>query len=206
MAAAGPLAVAACSDERRWLKRAAGRPAGGDADGQWAGSPAAAEARPACRAVSVAAAVAVWGRRGVSSSGAEPLAIPPSAAAPGWRAEGIGASAAGNSALSASAGPSAEIRIAGATAVLVADGAAGVAGAALLAPGVGSEQPVQPVQPVPCAKRARLVCPVKAGPPAFSWEPYVGHMATKVGRSGLWCLRCVGKPVGDYRVAARQVL
>ncbi len=94
--------------------------------------------------------------------------------------EGLAAGASDSSAQSALAGP--------------------IVDAALLEPAAGNEQPVQLVQ---CAKRARLaklVCPVEAGTPAFSWAPYVGHLATNVGRSGLWCLRCFSKLEGDYRV------
>ena len=53
------------------------------------------------------------------------------------------------------------------------------------------------------AKRARMVVEVEAKPAAFSLEPYTVHLSTKLGRSGLWCLRCFGKPAGDYRVWLR---
>jgi hypothetical protein len=72
---------------------------------------------------------------------------------------------------------------------------------ALPLPALVSEQLVQPA---PRTKRARLVCPVKAGPPAFSFAPYDGHLAVKLGRCGLWCLRCFSKPACPYQAWLRE--
>ena len=71
-----------------------------------------------------------------------------------------------------------------APALRTAGSAAGVQGV--------SEQLV-PVQFVQCA----LLCV----PP--SPVPPVGHMPMRLGRSGLWCLSCYGKPAGNYRVWLR---
>jgi hypothetical protein len=57
-------------------------------------------------------------------------------------------------------------------------------------------------QAEPSSKRQRVVHEVETGPPPLCWQPYVGHMAVKVGR-GLWCLRCFGRPAGDYRAWKR---
>ncbi len=59
------------------------------------------------------------------------------------------------------------------------------------------------VSGVPKSKRTKLVSAVEAGSPALCWQPFVSHSATRVGRSGLWCLRCFGKPVGPYQVLLR---
>ena len=83
------------------------------------------------------------------------------------------------------------------------DGAALLAGSQVAAPALrtaGSAAGVQgvseqlvPVQFVQCA----LLCV----PP--SPVPPVGHMPMRLGRSGLWCLSCYGKPAGNYRVWLR---
>ena len=148
----------------------AGRQPGGNAAGQQL-SPAAAEARAACKAGVVAEAVAAWGAARPSSAGAGPAAS-------------------GTVAAAAAMQQSAE------------DLAAW--------PGVPVDLPALPELPAePCvssactgpfAKRARLVVGVEASPPAFALQPYRSHTATKLGRSGLWCLSCFSKPVGDYRV------
>ena len=100
-----------------------------------------------------------------------------------------------------------------------AAGSGAVAGAVPLLACEGEQLvPVQPVlvqpvqlepgpgpaaQPLSRAKRARLALEAQSGPPALCWQPYVGHMALRLGRSGLWCLRCFAQPVGDYRVWLR---
>ena len=58
-------------------------------------------------------------------------------------------------------------------------------------------------QPLSRAKRARFISEAQSGPPALCWQPYVGHMALRLGRSGLWCMRCFTQPIGDYRVWLR---
>ena len=58
-------------------------------------------------------------------------------------------------------------------------------------------------QPLSRAKRARFIPEAQSGPPALCWQPYVGHMALRLGRSGLWCMRCFTQPIGDYRVWLR---
>ena len=60
--------------------------------------------------------------------------------------------------------------------------------------------PLQPVHAQPsAAKKARQAVELPTGPPALSLRPYVCHTALRLGRSGLWCLNCFKKPVGDYR-------
>jgi hypothetical protein len=54
------------------------------------------------------------------------------------------------------------------------------------------------------AKKARLTTEVATGPPALSWEHRSGHLATRLGRSGLWCLRCHRKPVGPYQAWPKE--
>ena len=70
-----------------------------------------------------------------------------------------------------------------------AEGAGGGAGAAV---GGASEG-------LPLRKRRREeVRFVQAEPLPMTLQPYVGHLAVKVGRS-LWCLRCFETPGGDFR-------
>ena len=38
----------------------------------------------------------------------------------------------------------------------------------------------------------------------MSLQPYANHKALRLGRSGLWCLRCLSKPVGDHRVWLKE--
>ena len=62
----------------------------------------------------------------------------------------------------------------------------------------------RPVRAVSCAYKAGLVSEVAAGPPALCWEHYSGHLATRLGRSGLWCLRCYRRPVGPYQTWLKE--
>jgi hypothetical protein len=48
------------------------------------------------------------------------------------------------------------------------------------------------------------VLEVPARPPAFSLDAYSVHLSARLGRSGLWCLKCYGKPSGNYRVWLQQ--
>ena len=172
----GPLAAAAGPEERRRLKRAADRPAGGAVEPR-AENQASAAARAKCSSVSVAAMVAAWGR-----------------------CEGIGL-AAGRLAGRQAAAPS--LRAAGIVQLVPLQPVQHVP--VPVQPVPVPLQPVQPVQPVPLtsAKRARLASVVQAGPSVLSWQPYAGHMALRLGRGGLWCLYCFTQPVGDYRVWLR---
>ena len=83
--------------------------------------------------------------------------------------------------------------------------AAGVAASPAVAPellALGSDRvlPLQPVHAQPsAAKKARQALVLPTGQPALSLQPYVCHTALRLGRSGLWCLNCFKKPVGDYR-------
>ena len=143
----------------------AGRQPGGNAAGQQL-SPAAAEARAACKAGVVAEAVAAWGAARPSSAGAGPAASGTVAAAVAMQ-------------------QSAEVLLAW----------PGVPVDLPAWPGVPDEPCVSSACTGPFAKRARLVVVVEASPPAFALQPYRSHTATKLGRSGLWSLSCFSKPV-----------
>ena len=54
------------------------------------------------------------------------------------------------------------------------------------------------------ARKAGSTNEVAAGPPALSREPYSGHLATRLGRSGLWCLHCFRRPAGPYQAWLRE--
>ena len=54
------------------------------------------------------------------------------------------------------------------------------------------------------AKKARLTTEVATGPPALSWEHRSGDLATRLGRSGLWCLHCFRRPAGPYQAWLRE--
>ena len=65
--------------------------------------------------------------------------------------------------------------------------------------------PQQPVHAQPsAAKKARQALVLPTEPPALSLQPHVCHTALRLGRSGLWCLTCFKKPVGDYRAWLKE--
>jgi hypothetical protein len=57
----------------------------------------------------------------------------------------------------------------------------------------------------PYSAKARAVVEVETQAPALSAVVFhCGHLAIKLGRSGLWCLRCFCKPIGHYQAWLRE--
>ena len=207
---AGPLTLAEGAAERRQLKLAAG-------PSDVAAGPSSASAGP-CDAsagrygMSAGLSGAAAGPSGTSAGPSCASAGPSDASAALCRAS-VGPYGASHGSYGMSAGPS------GASACPYGPSGAsgGIFAAVALTEATSSECEAAcvvacmldvPMQvrgsdgPTP-AKRARMVVEVEAKPAAFSLEPYTVHLSTKLGRSGLWCLRCFGKPAGDYRVWLR---
>jgi hypothetical protein len=175
----GPLAAAAGPIERRRLK-------------ETVVSQAALEARAACSSASVAGLSAFWSRSilGVVQS-AGPSAV-------------LGQSAASGAELAASdAASDAVVRKAWLQQPAMSESVpvcVPVPVPVHVPPGQLEPGPRPAVQTLSRAKQARQATVAPAGPAALCVQPYVSHKALRLGRSGLWCLRCFTQPVGDYRV------
>ena len=177
----GPLAAAAGPIERRRLKASTG-------GAQTVVSQAALEARAACSSVSVVGLSAIWTRStlGVVQS-AGPSAV-------------LGQSAASGAELAASAAVVGEAWLQQSAMSESVPVCVPVPVPVHVPPGQLEPGPRPAVQTLSRAKQARQATVAPAGPAALCVQPYVSHKALRLGRSGLWCLRCFTQPVGDYRV------